>query len=167
VVGWALIGVMALLGQALYRLTPHALKPIEDGTLSPTQVLLYAAWVAFSIYAEGYRAFHLAWSPRVVTRAWLIAERPRALHVVLAPIVAMGLLHATRKRLLISWTVTALIVAAVISLRHVDQPWRGIVDGGVVVGLAMGLASLVVHFLRSLRVTAPLVPSDMPLEPAS
>jgi hypothetical protein len=167
VAGWALSGVALLLTQAMVRLTPLALEPIERGVLSPLQIAIYAAWVVFSAYTEGYRAFHLAWSPRVVARAWLIAERPRPLHVALAPFVAMGLLHATRRRLIISWSLALAIVAAILLLRHVPQPYRGIVDGGVVVGLALGLLSLIVHFARSLRGNPPEVPSDMPLEPVS
>jgi hypothetical protein len=34
-------------------------------------------------------------------------------------------------------------------LRHVPQPWRGIVDGGVVIALAWGAAAIVVFFLRA------------------
>jgi hypothetical protein len=166
VVGWALLGVMLLLSQALWRLTPLAWEPIARDLLSPSQVAIYVLWVAFNAYAEGYRAFHRAWSPRVVRRAWLIAESPRPLYVVLAPLVAMGLVHATRRRLIISWTLTSAIVAAILLLRHVPQPYRGIVDGGVVIGLAIGVLSLIVHFARSLNGTAPEVPSDMPL-PAS
>jgi len=166
VVGWALLGVLLLLGQAMWRLTPLAIEPITQRELAPWQVALYVLWVAFNAYAEGYRAFHLAWSPRVVARAWLIAEKPRPLHVVLAPVVAMGLMHATRRRLVISWTLALAIVAAVLLLCHVPQPYRGIVDGGVVVGLGLGVLSLIVHFARSLRGTAPAVPSDMPLEAA-
>ncbi len=167
VVGWALLGVALLLTQALLRLTPVALEPISTGVLSPLQIAIYALWVAICGYSEGYRAFHRAWSPRVVARAWSIAGRPRPLLVVLAPIVAMGLFHATRRRLVISWSATSAIVAAILLLRYVPQPYRGIVDGGVVVGLALGLLSLVVHFARSVRGNPPEVPSDMPLEPAS
>jgi len=167
VVGWALLGVFVLLGQAMWRLGPLAWEPIERGMLSPAQVTLYAVWVGFNAYAEGYRAFHRAWAPRVVTRAWLIAENPRALHVLLAPLVAMGLIHATRRRLVISWTLALAIIAAIVALRHVPQPYRGIVDGGVVVGLGLGVLSLVFHFARSLRGALPEVSSDMPLEPAA
>jgi hypothetical protein len=163
---WALVGVSMLLGQALWRLTPLALDPIRQGVLSPLQVLVYVLWVLFNAYAEGYRAFHLAWAPRVVTRAWLVAEQGRPLHVLLAPLVAMGLLHATRRRLLISWGLTICIIGLVVMLRQVPQPYRGIVDGGVVVGLSLGLLSLGVHFARSLRGVPTEVPSDMPLEPA-
>jgi hypothetical protein len=156
-----------LLLQALWRLTPLALEPITRDMLSPLQVLSYAAWVAFNAYAEGYRAFHLAWSPRVVTRAWHLAEKPRPLYVVFAPFVAMGLLYATRRRLIVSWSFVVAIAAAIITLRYVPQPYRGIVDGGVVVGLTLGLLSLFLHFARSLRGALPGVASDMPLESAS
>jgi hypothetical protein len=59
-----------------------------------------------------------------------------------------------------------MIVSAIVALRHVPQPYRGMVDGGVVLGLGLGLISLLVHFARSLNGTAPEVPADMPPLPA-
>ena len=49
-------------------------------------------------------------------------------------------------------------------MRLLDQPWRGIVDAGVVVGLSYGCIALVVAFARvllgaPLRVT-PQVPDE-------
>ena len=42
------------------------------------------------------------------------------------------------------------IVGIVQLVRLLEQPWRGIVDAGVVVGLAYGTAALLIHFIAVL-----------------
>jgi hypothetical protein len=54
----------------------------------------------------------------------------------------MGLFHATRRRLFVSWGVLLGVTALIVLVRLLDQPWRGIVDAGVVVGLSWGTLSL-------------------------
>lgn len=60
----------------------------------------------------------------------------------------MGYFYATRRRKITSISVTIGIIVLVILVRLLPQPWRGIIDGGVVVGLAWGLISL---FLFSVK----------------
>jgi hypothetical protein len=62
----------------------------------------------------------------------------------------MGFFHATRRRLITSFALTAGIVALVLAVRVLPQPWRGIVDTGVVVGLAWGLLSLIAFSAQAL-----------------
>ncbi|MGB0678985.1 MAG: hypothetical protein ACPGUV_04930 [Polyangiales bacterium] len=141
---WGIIGVSALLMQALWRLTPHALAPWRDGTLSPAQQALYVGWVGLNAYSEGYRAFQLRFCPRVLRRSLQLSTLPAGqwLPRLLAPAYCMGLAWAPRRRMLISWLVLLLIVLAVVLVRRTPQPWRGIIDGGVVVGLAWGWVAL-------------------------
>ncbi len=91
-----------------------------------------------SAYTEGYRAFQKGFAPRVVKRAFELASAPRSLFVVLAPAYCMTLFAAPRTRMVISWTVNLRVVAAVVYVRKPSQPWRGIIDGGVVVGFELG-----------------------------
>jgi hypothetical protein len=63
----------------------------------------------------------------------------------------MGLFHATRKRLVVSWSVLSGVVVLVVAVRMLEQPWRGIVDAGVVVGLAWGLLALACNTVRAVR----------------
>ena len=146
---WGVLGVLALLGNAMYRLAPLAWEPLENGMLSGWVLGLYIFSVVFNAYAEGYRGFHKAYSPRVVARAIHLGHHPKPLHVLLAPVFCMALFHATRKRLIISWTLLVAIVAVVILIRQLAQPWRGIVDAGVVVGLGWGSLSIIVLYLRA------------------
>jgi hypothetical protein len=74
----------------------------------------------------------------------------------------MGLVHASRRRLLGSWLVLASIVGLVLIIRTLEQPARGIVDAGVVAGLAWGLVATVLLAARALRGEVPEVDLELP-----
>ncbi len=154
---WGLAGVISLLGSAIYRLSPLAVEAFSYD-------FLWYHWFAlviivfFMAYAEGYRAFQLAFSPRVAARARYLRDHPRIMHSILAPLFCMAYFHANRRRQITSISVTAGIIVLVILVRFLGQPWRGIIDGGVVVGLAWGLVSLAVFGYRAL--TADHFPYD-------
>ncbi|MBL4636965.1 MAG: hypothetical protein JKY56_24140, partial [Kofleriaceae bacterium] len=80
-----------------------------------------------------------------------LAQNPKRLHVILAPFFCMTLFHASRKRLIISWVVYAGIVVLVVAVRQLSQPWRGIVDVGVVFGLSWGIVAIVAAFVAIVR----------------
>ncbi|MEO0606165.1 MAG: hypothetical protein AAF211_32345 [Myxococcota bacterium] len=161
---WATGGVVAILMQAVWRLTPRALT-VFDGTLGAGYLLVAALWVAFMAYAESYRGFHRMFNPRVIVRAAGVAERPTPLHVALAPLVAMGLVHGTPRRLLVSRMLVAGIVVLILLVRWLPEPWRAIVDLGVVVGLLLGMLSLVTMAGRAALGSPPSVDPEFP-EPA-
>lgn len=148
---WAIAGVAALLLRAVIALTPLAYDALRHHQLAPPQWALLVGWVAFNAYAEGVVGFHQKFAPRVVRRALELGERPSVLRVLLGAPYAIGFFAAPRRTLVTAWSVLAIIVALVVSVRFLDQPWRGIVDAGVVVGLAIGLASVVYRFARELR----------------
>jgi len=116
----------------------------------------------FNAYAEGYKGFHLAAAPRLVARALWLSRNPSPVRVVLAPLFCMGLFHATKKRLIVSWCLYIGIVILIILVRQLPQPYRGIVDAGVVVGLTIGTASVIYYVVRALRGHEPTVPPDIP-----
>lgn len=146
VAAWGILATTGLLISAIARLTPMALEPLHSHDMNALQWGLYVGWAIFNGYVEGYRGFQKGYVPRVVARAFWLGEHPRPLFVLLAPFFCSGLFHATRKRLIISWCLLIGIIGIVQLVRLLDQPWRGIVDAGVVVGLAYGTAYLVVHF---------------------
>jgi len=147
---WGVGGVALLLVQALVRMTPIALEPFSRGGLGPFELVTYGVWVVVSLYSEGYRGFQRAFVPRVIGRAVYLTRSPRPLHAALAPAFSMALIHARPRRLVVSWSVVTLIAIAVVLVRQLPYPWRGIVDGGVVVGLGWGLVCLCVGFARAL-----------------
>jgi len=158
---WGIGGVVVLLASAIYRLTPYALE-LARLRLGVVELVALIAWVVFNGYSEGYRAFHRQFSPRVVARALALDAAPRPYLVVLAPIYCMGLVHATRRRLVVSWSITLAVAALVIVVKMIAQPWRGIVDAGVVVGLAWGVASIVYFSARALAGQPMPVAPDLP-----
>lgn len=150
---WGLGGVLALFGRALARLAPMAWQPIGDGTLSSLHIGVYAAWVVFNAYAEGYRAFQKSFCPRVVARAYHLASNPTLAHALLAPAYCLSLFHANRRGLTVAWTMLAVIAALVWLLRITPQPWRGIIDGGVVVALAWGALAMIAMAIEALVIS--------------
>ncbi len=158
---WAIGGVVLILLQAVGRLTPRALS-IFDGELSALQWLLTIGWVGFMAYGESYRGFHLNFNPRVVVRAAGIADRPTPLRIGLAPLVAMGLIDATPRRLLVSRLLVGGIVVLVLLVRLLPDPWRGMVDLGVVVGLLLGVVSLVGMAVQAASGSPPQVAAEFP-----
>jgi hypothetical protein len=158
---WGIAGVVLVLGDAVYRLLPIALE-LKDHALSVVESVMLVGWLAVTSYAEGYRGFQKQFAPRVVARALHLGAHPRPLHVALAPLYCMGLFHATRRRLVTSWVLTLAIIALVLLVRELAQPWRGIVDTGVVVGLTWGVCAIGVFTVLALRGDPMPVPPDVP-----
>jgi len=150
IASWGVLGVAVLLCRPLYELTPIALESIVSSSLSVPHRVLLLAWVAFNAYAEGYLGFHRKFAPRVVGRALDLGRNPTLLRVVLAAPYCIGLFHAPRKTMVTSWTLVFVIAGVVYGVRLLPQPWRGIIDAGVVVGLGIGLGSLFAHFFSAI-----------------
>lgn len=145
---WGIGGVLLLLIFAIFRLAPMALE-LENSSMSQLHWLALAFSVIYMAYAEGYKGFHLGFAPRVVVRARYLANNPRPLHVLLAPLFCMGYIYATRKRQILSFALTTMIICFVLIARSMPQPWRGIVDAGVVVGLVIGVLSIAYFLIIS------------------
>lgn len=145
---WGLTGITVLLGSAIYRLGQIALDLVG-------QPLDWYHWLAlvFSIlfmgFAEGYRGFQCAFSPRVAARIRYLADNVTPLRLVLAPMFCMGFFHIQRRRQIVTICLTLGIIVLVQVVHMLDQPWRGIVDAGVVIGLAWGLISLLLFTLKA------------------
>lgn len=147
---WGLGGIFLLLGFAILRLGSVAAEALGM-PLDSVHVLVLVPWVVYMLWAEGYKGFYRGFAPRVVARAHYLMNNPRPLHVLLAPLFCMGYIHATRRRQLLSIGLTSMIVFFVVLIRMLPQPWRGIVDTGVVAGLVFGVLSIVYFLLRLLR----------------
>jgi len=146
---WGLIGILALLLSAVLRLWPL----VEDAFSYPLTWYHRVALLAIALgmaYFEGYKGFQMAFSPRTAARARYLLHNPRPLHVALAPLFCMGYFYATKRRRITSISLTLGIVTLIIMVRFIPQPWRGIIDLGVVVGLAWGIVSLLAFSIQSL-----------------
>ncbi len=158
---WGIVGVAGILGFAILRLTPQVLAAI-DSHLTVWQSALLVANVVFMAWAEGYRGFQCRFSPRVAARTLHLLLHPTPLRALLAPVFCVGYFHARAPGLLGVWLGTAAIIAAVLLVQLLAQPWRGILDAGVVVGLAWGLLSFLRMVWLTLREGRYRYPPGMP-----
>lgn len=158
---WGILGVAALLSQAIWRLTPLAIEAIAGG-LTTRQWIVLVVWVVMMAHAEGYRGFHRRFSPRVVARALWLREHATPVQAALAPLFCMNLFFSSRRGAMTARILLVGIVGLIVLVRGLSQPWRGIIDAGVVLGLTIGLASVLGYAARALGGTPPPVSPDLP-----
>ncbi|MEM6292482.1 MAG: hypothetical protein AAGA54_14500, partial [Myxococcota bacterium] len=139
---YGVVGVLLILSSAVIRLTPLALEAMRGG-LTTVQWIVLVLWVAFMAHSEGYRGFHTRLSPRVVARAsYLLHGKLTPWRVILAPFFCTRLFGASKRGMWTSRIMLSGIFCLIVIVKQLDQPWRGIIDAGVVVGLSMGLLSI-------------------------
>lgn len=163
---WAAGGVVMILAKSIKRILPIALEPFGKSVpvpLSNFQLGAYVTMCLWFAYVEGYKGFQLKFSPLVVARAQTIKpfNGSPIHHTLLAPFYAMGLFHATRKRKIVSWSVTTGVAVIVAAVKRLPYPWRNIVDAGVIVGLSWGSISIMVEWVK-----AALLGKDITTDPA-
>ncbi|HEY5717632.1 MAG TPA: hypothetical protein VIS52_04000 [Motiliproteus sp.] len=140
---WGLGGTLAILGWAVYRLGLIGLETFSH-TLSWYHWVVLVVWVLFMAHSEGYKGFQRGFSPRVAARIAYLKQHPTLLRTLLAPLFCMGFFGIQRRRQIVTFCLTLGIIGLVQLVSMLTQPWRGIVDIGVVVGLAWGIVSLAI-----------------------
>ena len=145
---WGITGLSLIFSSALYRLYPYA-QELCGTSLEWFHWVSLAASLLFMGYAEGYKGFHLKFSPRAAARALYLKNNPTFARVLFAPFFCMGFFHATRKRKIVAYSLTAMIILLIVLMRQLAQPWRGIVDAGVLLGLGWGLVSIWIFTLQA------------------
>jgi hypothetical protein len=124
--------------------------------------VLTCVWFA---YVEGYKGFQQKFSPLVVKRSFTLIPGKNGTwyHFLLAPFYSMGLMHATKKRMIISWSVTTGVAVIVAAVKKLPYPYRNIVDAGVVAGLSWGSLSIVLLYVKSwVTGTPPAMDASLP-----
>jgi hypothetical protein len=141
-----------LLAEASYRLGERALHTVRAGLSTPEWAFMLLSIVLFG-YGEGYRALHRRFFPHVIARASELARRDsRSLRdFLVAPLYVVSMVQAETRALLRAWLGAALIVCAVFIVRALPEPYRGTVDAGVAVALAIGLVSLILGYIAVVR----------------
>lgn len=151
---WAAGGVIMILGKSIKRILPIALEPFNGASnpLSTFQLGSYIGMCLWFAYVEGFKGFQLKFSPLVVARAQTLKPFQKGSpihHTILGPFYAMGLFHATKKRKIISWSVTIGVAFIVAAVKRLPYPWRNIIDAGVIVGLSWGSLSIAIQWLKA------------------
>jgi hypothetical protein len=145
---WGVGGILALLIFAVFRLS-HLIVDMWAYDLNWYHWGSMLLVVVGMAYSEGYRGFQCAFAPRVAARAKYLYQTPRLLHVCLAPVFCMAYFYTHRRRQIAVIVLTCFILLAVAVLRFFPQPWRGIVDAGVIVGLSWGIVSMVIYTFQA------------------
>jgi len=150
---WAAGGFVAILAKSIKRILPLAVEPFTSTApaLSTFQMGSYIAMCLGFAYAEGYKGFQLKFSPLVVARAQTLKpfQGTPIHHVLFGPFYAMGLFHASKKRKIVSWSITTGVALIVAMVKKLPYPWRNIVDAGVIVGLSWGAISILGIWMRT------------------
>jgi len=149
---WASFGVVMILGKSIKRVLPIALEPFNGSAtpLSTFQLVSYIGMCLYFAYVEGYKGFQLKFSPLVVARSQTLTKESPIHHTLLGPFYAMGLFHATKKRKIVSWSVTIGVGLIVAAVKRMPYPWRNIIDAGVIVGLSWGSLSICVEWIKAI-----------------
>lgn len=158
---WGLIGWSATLAFAIVRLGITAIEAL-GGDLNSLQLAALVANTGAFAWAEGYRGFQKRFSPRAAARILYLRRHAGVGTAVLAPLFCIGFFGVTPRIWRMTWIGAGLILLAIIVVHQLPQPWRGIVDVGVVIGLAWGLVSFVAMSGQALVQGRYPVPPEVP-----
>jgi hypothetical protein len=150
VAAWAIGAIALSLVEAIWRLGARASATLRAG-LEPLEWAALIFVVALFLYGEGVRALQRRFVPHVVTRTVAVARSGGAASALLAPLYAMSLVHDAPRAVARAWAGVALIVLAVVAVRELPEPWRGVIDAGVASALSWGLGALLLQSGRALR----------------
>ncbi len=117
-------------------------------TLGWQHYALMVPWLFFMLYSEGYKGFQKGYSPRVAARANYLRERSTLVRAVFAPLFCMGFFDSTRKRKIVIWVLLLAITSLVVIFQFIPQPWRGVLDLGVVLGLTWGILATLYFMVK-------------------
>lgn len=115
-------------------------------------VSAYIVTCLWFAYVEGFKGFQQKFSPLVVKRSFTLSPGQNGTkwyHFIFAPMYSMALFHATRKRKIVSWSVTTGVAIIVAAVKRLPYPYRNIVDAGVVAGLTWGSISILILYLKA------------------
>lgn len=146
---WGVAGAVTLLSFAISRMAGHALEAFSGHyELGIWHYLVGGIWLFFMAYSEGYKGFQKGYSPRVASRALYLRDKCTWLRLILAPLFCLGFIHSTKRRKITIFVLLIVISLIVMLFHKIPQPWRGVLDLGVVVGLGWGLIATLVFLVK-------------------
>ncbi len=146
---WGIAGLTLILVRGLSSVWPYV-GELEFGSFGWPEWLGLLISLVFMGYAEGYKGFQLRFSPRVGARALYLKKNPTPVRIIFAPFFCMGFFHAAKARKITAYAVTTMVILLIILVRRLPQPWRGIIDAGVLFGLGWGLISVWIYSVKAL-----------------
>ena len=146
---WGVIGITLSLGKAIIGMTPKVIAGLSQ-ELTALHWIVLIAYTFFMVYYEGYKGFQKKYSPRTAARVKHLYDQPNLVRGLLAPLFCMGYFYANRKTKLKAYILTIGIILLVKLVSYCDQPWLGIVDFGVMVGLSWGLVAFWIFSFQAL-----------------
>ncbi len=97
----------------------------------------------------------------MAARAKHLRDQPTFLRVALAPFFCMAYFAAPKRRRIVAYSLTAGVILLVVLVQRLDQPWRGIVDVGVVIGLGWGMLATILYWVRAMQGHELPVPAEV------
>ena len=155
VLGWCAfvygiaVFVVIIVG-AIINLSSHVVQALQYD-LSPMQWIVMVINVVLMAYYEGLKGFQRSYSPRLVARAKSLVNQRTLRQLLLAPAFCMGFFDAPHRRVIAAYLLTVVILAFVFIFRALPQPWRGVLDVGVIVGLSWGLTATFYFLIKYVR----------------
>lgn len=144
---WGVSGAIAILAYAIVRMARHTM----EGFAYPWGIQHYVVlipWAIFMAYSEGYRGFQRAFSPRVAARAVYLRDHATMPRLFFAPLFCLSFFHAPRRRRITVVVLMLMIAMIVVLFQYIPQPWRGILDLGVVIGLSWGILATLIYLVK-------------------
>ncbi|MBT6579907.1 MAG: hypothetical protein HOO01_06510 [Cellvibrionales bacterium] len=158
--GWGIIGFYSLVTFAMVRLSVYTVEAFaQPFTLLQWFVLVVS--LVFMAYSEGYKGFQKSYSPRFAARVHYLSSQANGLQLLLAPLFCMGFFNAPKRRIISSVLLSSMIVTFVLLFKLVPQPWRGILDAGVVLGLIWGLITTAICCYQAFMTSKPIVDPEV------
>ena len=146
---WGVAGSITLLSFALTRMTKPMLEAFSGAyELGVWHYVVGGLWVVFMGYSEGYKGFQKGYSPRVASRALYLRDKCTWVRLLLAPLFCLGFINSTKRRRIVVYVLLIVITLIVVLFKYIPQPWRGVLDLGVVVGLSWGIIATLVFLVK-------------------
>lgn len=159
---WGVGGHLAVIAVGVVQLARAGLAGLAASEPGAFEYGLTAACVALLCFFQGYRGFQLEFSRLLAARAADLARHPRALHVLLAPLHACGLVHATRRRRIASTLLYVIMVGLALGVQRLPGVYRAAIDLGVASGLLWGGVALIAYAARAAAGRPIAISLDLP-----
>lgn len=141
---WGIGGIFINLSWAVLRVFPYTLPAFN----MPLKWYHWVVMVLFALqmlYSEAYKGFHLKFCPRVTARMKYLQAHPNWKDVLLAPIFCIGYYNASKRTKIVAYGIFVFVFLIIRLMQYIPQPWRGVFDVGVILGLGGGILSLLYY----------------------